>query len=83
MNLTNEQRLAIERGEAVAVTVDGTDAIVLRKDVYERVVGQVLGDSGWTDEESVRLGWEAGASIGWDTPEMAQYDDYDAHRKQS
>jgi hypothetical protein len=33
------------------------------------------------DEGLARLGWESGKSIGWDTPEMAQYDHYDDYRE--
>jgi hypothetical protein len=32
-----------------------------------------------TDEEHMRIGWESGKSIGWEEPEMAEYDSYDEH----
>ena len=78
MQLTDNEKQAIERGEAVSITLDRTDCVVIRKDVYDRIAA----DNGLaTDEEVTRIAWEAGQEIGWNSPEMAQYDNYDAYRK--
>lgn len=37
MELNNEQKQALEQGEAVPVTVDETRCVVVREDVYERI----------------------------------------------
>lgn len=83
MEFTEEQKQALRCGQAVSISMGDLNAVVIRKDLYERIRNLVCNDREWNDEEMVRLGWEAGVSIGWDTPEMAQYDDYDAHRTQS
>lgn len=83
MQLTAEQQHAVEHGEPVSVTLGQTECVVLRKDIYERVRSILYSDGELSDDEAVRLGWEAGRSIGWDTPEMAEYDDYDAYRRSS
>lgn len=81
MNLTEQQQQAVENGEAVPVHVGNSECVVIRKDIYDRVKVVLYDDSEITDEEAARLGWESGKSIGWNEPEMAEYDDYDAHRK--
>ena len=37
MTLTKQQKEAVERGEAVSMTVDGTECVLVKKDVYELV----------------------------------------------
>jgi hypothetical protein len=37
MNVSLEQLEAIERGEAVAVTLDHTECVILRRDLFEKV----------------------------------------------
>lgn len=81
MELTADQYKAIEGGQAVAVKLQETDCVVLRKDVYDRISGLLIANHGAADDELIRLGWESGKSIGWDTPEMAQYDHYDDYSK--
>ena len=80
MNLTIEQQQAVENGEAVPVHVGNAECVVVRKDIYDRVKTILYDDGELTDEEAARIGWESGRSIGWDTLEMAEYDDYDSHR---
>jgi hypothetical protein len=81
MDLTSHQIQAIRDGEPVRVVPPeiGEECVLLRKDIYERIA-HLLDDTPPADEELIRLGWEAGKKIGWDTPEMSEYDDYDAHR---
>ena len=52
MQLTEQQKQAIEQGEAVSVTVEQTECVVLRKDLYERAKPFLENDqSNGTDEE--------------------------------
>ena len=84
MTITDEQRKAAKEGATVRF-VDPetqTEYVLVRADVFDRANAE-YDDSPLTDEQMAILAWEAGKSIGWDTPEMAEYDDYDAHRKQS
>ncbi len=37
MNITKEQLEAVEGGEAVEVTLEGTECVIIKKDVYESV----------------------------------------------
>ena len=82
MHLTEQQQPAVENGEEVPVHVGNSECVVIRKDIsdYDRTMVVLYDDGGITGEEAARLGWESGKSIGWETPEMAEYDDYDAHR---
>jgi hypothetical protein len=78
MDLTNEQIRAIKEGEPVPVVLPGgEECVVVRKDVFQRITHGAYDDSQPTDEELTRLAWESGTSIGWDTPEMAEYDQYE------
>lgn len=83
MNLTKQQQQAVENGEAIPVHVGKAECVVVRKDIFDRVKAVLYDDGELGDEEAVRMGWESGKSIGWDTAEMAEYDDYEAHRKNS
>jgi hypothetical protein len=58
MHLTSEQQKAIEKGEAVSVTIAGTECVLLRKDIYLRLEPEW--DAGpWTIEEMNLLADEA------------------------
>ena len=37
MNLTKEQKQAVESGEAVTVTLEGTECVLIKKELYESV----------------------------------------------
>lgn len=37
MNLTNDQKQALEKGNAVPVTVDETRYVIVREDVFEKL----------------------------------------------
>ena len=37
MNVSTEQIEAIERGEAVQVTLDHTECVIIRKDLYDKI----------------------------------------------
>jgi hypothetical protein len=81
MNLTKEQFEQAKTGQAVEIAENGDEFVLIRKDIYERVKAILYDDGDISDDEAARLAWEAGKSIGWDTPEMAEYDEYDKYRK--
>jgi hypothetical protein len=73
MNLTKEQRQAVGKGESVTVTVDGTECVIIRKDVFERVKAVIPNDLPSLDEQRQLLR-QTGEMAGWDDPDMDVYD---------
>ena len=62
MILTQEQQRAVEDGEPVALTIDGTECVLVRRDVYLRLEPE--DDTGpWTIEEMDLLADEAEGMI--------------------
>ncbi len=55
LDLTAEQRTALESGEAVPYVLEQTECVVVRKDVFERMQHVAYDDSEWTHEEMVAL----------------------------
>ena len=51
MSFTPEQTRAIQNGQAVSVTVDQTECVVVRKDVFQKLRRRAYDDSDWTDAE--------------------------------
>lgn len=51
MTFTPEQTRAIQNGQAVSVTVDQTECVVVRKDVFQKIRQLAYDDSEWSDEE--------------------------------
>jgi len=51
MTLTSEQTRAIQNGQAVSVTVDQTECVVLRKDIFQKIRDRAYDDSDWSDAE--------------------------------
>jgi hypothetical protein len=81
MNLSSSQLVAIQNGEAVPIVSQGIPCVVLRQDVFDRVRKAIVGEqASGNDDEEIGLAWESGQSIGWDSAEMAEYDNYDEHR---
>ncbi len=76
MNLTPEQMQAVNRGEAVRVTEDEQELVVLRADVYDRIKGMIYEDSPWTDKEKLAILREMGRKAGWDDPEWDIYEQF-------
>ena len=72
IELNEDQKQAISSGEAVRLRDDGQEFVVLRADVYDRLI-EHYDDSPWTPEERHALAWEAGKHAGWE--EMDEYDD--------
>jgi hypothetical protein len=73
IELTDEQRDAVQNGEAIRVRENGHEFVLLRSDVYDRLLQEEYDDSPWTDEEMELLAWEAGKMAGWE--EMDEYDE--------
>jgi hypothetical protein len=55
IELTAEQRESIEKGQAVRVSENGREYVVLRPDVYDRIADGGYDDSPWDAEEMDRL----------------------------
>jgi len=55
-----------------------TQYVLLRQDLYQRLMHAEYDDSPWTDEEMELLAWEAGKQAGWE--EMNDYDHYPEKR---
>ena len=76
MRLTIEQMEAVRSGESVRLNEGGTDLVVLRADMFERLRSLVYDDSPWTDEEMDLLAAEDADALGWEG--MEAYQDRDA-----
>lgn len=55
LDLSAEQRTAIEGGEPVQCVVDRTECVVVRKDIYERMQRVAYDDSELTPEEMLAM----------------------------
>jgi hypothetical protein len=75
MQLTKEQLEAVQNGESVRLNEGGTDVVVLRADVFERLRRLVYDDSPWSDDEMDRLAAEDADALGWEGTEAYQDDD--------
>ncbi len=75
MELTKEQLEAVRGGKAVRLSEGGTELVVVRADVFERLRGLRYDDSPWSDEEMDRLAAEDADALGWEGMEAYQGDD--------
>ena len=69
-----------EKGIPVAVRIDNTDYVLIRKDVYEKVQS-IYDASEWSHEELLQTFARAAQSSDWNDPSMDVYDDYDCAKK--
>jgi hypothetical protein len=76
MNVTAEEVQAAKRGEAVRLTADDVEVVLLRADLYDRIKGVIYDDSPLTPEERLALIQQAGNRAGWDDPELDVYEQY-------
>ena len=75
MELSAEQMQAVENGEAVSVTVQHTQCVLIRADIYERVKAMLeIAEAYPLLDETFREGWEA--------PGMADYNRYEELKPQ-
>jgi hypothetical protein len=72
MELTREQLDAVQRGTAVRLTEAGTDLVLLRADVFERLRDSLYDASPWTDDEMDLLAAEDADRLGWEGMEDYQ-----------
>ncbi len=71
--LTKEQQQAAENGEPVTVNLNGTEFVILRKDIFERIRAGIPDDLPTIDEQKHLLR-TTGEMAGWDDPDMDVYD---------
>ncbi len=74
MPMTKEQLEAVRSGVSVRLKEEGTDMVVLRADLFERLRGLLYDDSPWTDDEMDLLAAEDADLLGWDGTEAYQDD---------
>jgi hypothetical protein len=75
MELSTDQIRALENGEAVSITINHTECVILRTDIYERVQALLdIEDAYPLIDETFREGWEA--------PGTSDYDRYDELKRQ-
>jgi hypothetical protein len=72
MPLTKEQLQAVRNGESVRLNEDGTDMVLLRADVFERLRDSVYNTSPWSDDEMDLLAAEDADALGWEGMEAYQ-----------
>ncbi|EDL57029.1 hypothetical protein [Gimesia maris] len=79
MKLTKEQSDAISRGEEIPVDVEGTDCVLVRKDIYAKICGVLrkAGSDELTEEDLRKLLARSYESSDWNDPAMDIYNDYD------
>ena len=75
MQLTHDQLKAVRGGGSVRLSEAGTELVILRADVFERLQGLVYDDDPWTDEEMALLAAEDANGLGWEG--MDGYQDLD------
>jgi len=75
MILSVDQRKAVQQGAAVPVTVDETECVVIRKDVYEEITQRTYDDSEVDVREAYPLMDAVAKQEGWDDPSEDLYDD--------
>jgi hypothetical protein len=63
MQFTQEQLDAIRGGKPVRLSEGGTELVVLRADVFDRLRNLAYDDSPWTDEEMDLLAAEVDAML--------------------
>lgn len=78
-HLTPEQQALLQQGDAVPVQEAATrlDCVVLRADVFDQVKALLPS----IDPREAYPALDEAMRAEWDTPQMADYDDYDSRRK--
>jgi hypothetical protein len=77
VTLTNDQREALERGQALRVTDSETqmDYVLIRADVFDGV-RVLVDDRPLSQEEKLAAIKAAGLRAGWDDPALDVYEQY-------
>lgn len=78
MTLSDDQQQALEQGQAVYLTIpeNRLDCVLIRCDQFNRLKASVPD----FEPETAYAAADEVFAEDWDTPQMAEYDDYDAHR---
>lgn len=80
MQLTDEQKQDIREGRPVRITEPDLELVVVRADLYERLKSLMGNQEDVDPGETYPLVDEV-MREDWDRPEMAEYDNYEAHRE--
>jgi len=74
MKLTEAEKLAIQKGEALRTMEDGIEMITVRADVYQQTRNVMYDDGPLSEEERLSALKSAAKRAGWNDPEMDIYD---------
>jgi hypothetical protein len=66
MQLTQEQMASLKSGESIRLQEDGTELVVLRADVFERIGGLPYYDEPWSADQPDILSAEDTGCPGWE-----------------
>ncbi len=77
MDLTSDQVLAIDHGDAVPVVIDGRSCVVLRQEVYDRVKRVIA----WDDSDLGPEDTYAAVVAAWDQEEDPGLDAYQDYKR--
>jgi hypothetical protein len=72
MQLTQEQFDAVKRGVSLRLTEAGTEVVIVRADLFERLNAPRHDDDPWTDDEMDMLAAEDADGLGWEGMEAYQ-----------
>jgi hypothetical protein len=75
MELTKEQLEVVRSGEPVRLNEEGTELVIVRADLFERLQGLRYDDSPWSDEEMDFLAAEDADALCWEGMEAYQDED--------
>lgn len=74
MDLTSEAQQAVERGQAIPISVGQTPCVIVRADVYQRVAD--LLELGEFDPGMGHQAFREAAGDEWDDPALDVYEQY-------
>jgi hypothetical protein len=80
MNLTAEQLEAVKRGQPLRFSAADAEFVVLRADQYEAVKA-LLGRGEDFDPREAYPAIDKVFGEDWDDPKMAEYDNYEDHKR--
>ncbi len=63
MNITKAQRQAAEKGTPVEIEDNGTEFVLIRRDLYDRMKNGNYDEGEWTTEEMMLLASEAAEDL--------------------
>jgi hypothetical protein len=75
LSLTDEQLKSVKNGEPLRLTVDNTDYVLIRAELYEGAKS-LFDDNPLTQDDRMQLLQDFGTRAGWEDPEMDVYEVY-------